>query len=129
LPVFIVCGLKTGKKISDVDKIAKYTQIRTEKEISSFRKNLINQDWSKVFLEEVNNAYDVFLNLFVTLYNKICHSKRGKVNKKKTTTWITSGLQKACKKKNKLYRDFIKYKSSNHEIKFKRYKNKLITIM
>lgn len=39
------------------------------------------------------------------------------------------GYRRPVKKKNKLYRDFIKYKSSNHEIKYKRYKNKLITIM
>lgn len=77
LPVFIVYGLKTGKKIRDVDKV-KYIRIRTEKEIGSFRKDLINQDWSKVLVEDVNNAYEVFLNIFVTLYNKNCPLKMGK---------------------------------------------------
>ena len=43
--------------------------------------------------------------------------------------WMTKGLVNACKKKNKLYRDFIKYRTKDKEIKYKLYKNKLIDII
>ncbi len=43
--------------------------------------------------------------------------------------WLTKGILKSCKKKNKLYRDFVKYRTVNAENKYKAYKNKLTTIM
>ena len=38
-------------------------------------------------------------------------------------------MQNACKKKNKLYRDFIKYRTQSAERKYKNYKNKLTGIL
>ncbi len=38
-------------------------------------------------------------------------------------------IENRCKKKNKLYRDFVKYRTVNAENKYKAYKNKLTTIM
>ena len=43
--------------------------------------------------------------------------------------WITKRLQNACKKKNKLYRDFIKQRTEEAENKYKCYKNKLTNIL
>ena len=50
-------------------------------------------------------------------------------NKYSEAPWITKGLQNACKKKNKLYRDFIKHRSLDVENKYKKYKNKLTAIL
>ena len=43
--------------------------------------------------------------------------------------WITKGLQNACKKKNTLYKEFIKLRTKDAENKYKKYKNKLTNIM
>ena len=94
------------------------------------RNDLLNEEWNEVYTEGVNDAYDSFFKCFITHYDKHCPiiqlKQKGSNNKK---TWITKGLQNACKKKNTLYRDFIKFRTNNAENKYKRYKNKLTTIM
>ena len=42
---------------------------------------------------------------------------------------MTSGLKNACKKKNFLYKYFLKSRSKQSEDKYKTYKNKLTTIL
>ena len=42
---------------------------------------------------------------------------------------LTKGLQNACKKKNALYRNYIRQRTKEDEDKYKKYKNKLISII
>ena len=42
--------------------------------------------------------------------------------------WLRQALLKPIRKKNKLYRDGIKYKCKEITLKYKKYKNKLIKI-
>ncbi len=78
---------------------------------------------------DVDAAYEAFLNTFKALYDKNCpiieqiwkQEHRGSL-------WITKGLQNACKKKNTLYRQLIKYRTIEAERKYKMYKNKLTNI-
>lgn len=37
--------------------------------------------------------------------------------------WITKGIQNACKKKNTLFRDFIRWGTIETENKYKKFKN------
>lgn len=39
------------------------------------------------------------------------------------------GILNACRKKNSMYREFVKYRCKDKEIKYKRYKNKLTDIL
>ena len=43
--------------------------------------------------------------------------------------WFTKDLQNVCNKKNKLYKQFLKYKSNSSLVKYKKYKNKLTSIL
>ncbi len=43
--------------------------------------------------------------------------------------WITKGIEDACKKKNNLYKRFIKHRTKDAKIKYKSYKNKLVNII
>ena len=38
--------------------------------------------------------------------------------------WITKGILKACKKKNSLYKEFLRKRTTEAEQKYKTYKNK-----
>ena len=49
--------------------------------------------------------------------------------KEKRKPWFTEGFEKSCKKKNRLYREFITYRTKEKEDKYKKYKNKLTSIM
>lgn len=72
----------------------------------------------------------LFLKIYITYYDKHCpivvHKQKANENRK---PWISKGLMNACKKKNKLYRNFIKYGTNTAEMKYKVYKNKLVIIM
>ena len=45
-------------------------------------------------------------------------------NRHKNKPWISKGLHNACKKKNTLYREFVKHRIKEAENKYKKYKNK-----
>ena len=90
------------------------------------------QNWENVLKESnVDIAYDNFISTIKSIYNEECPKSKVKVNVKHVNKpWFTSGLKNAClKKKNKLYRLFIKTKSENVGLKYKRYKNKLTSIL
>lgn len=83
-----------------------------------------------MYVGEVNAAYEAFLDKYLILYERHCPYVQCRYKDSYSKNpWITRGLQNACKKKNKLYRDFIKFRSKEAEMKYKLYKNKLTTIM
>lgn len=104
-------------------------RIRNDEAVTAFRNDLLKQDWKEVSVDEVT-AYDSFLNCCLSLYDKHCptvlHRHTCSYDK---TPWITKGLQNACKKKNKLYRDFIISRTEAAEKRYKLYKNKLTKIL
>ena len=129
LPVFIIYDCK-HKKRKECKEVV-YKRVRTEEALSMFRRDLLNYNWKDVY-DEVNAdiAYNLFLNIFLSLYDKNCPLKQCNMkNKYSESPWITKGLQNACKKKNMLYRSFIKCRTKEAEQKYKRYKNKLTNIM
>ncbi|XP_042076683.1 uncharacterized protein LOC106633234 [Haplochromis burtoni] len=129
LPVFASynCHYKVN---NDGHKII-YKRIRTEKTLNCLRNELLKQDWNIVYEQtEVNKAYEGFLRTFNTLLDKNCPVIE--INRKHNYAgrpWMTKGLQNASKKKNTLYREFIKKRTIETEMKYKTYKNKLTNIM
>ncbi len=59
---------------------------------------------------------------------KTLFKKTVKKQKNEDKPWITKGIEKACKKKNALYRKFIATRTIQAENKYKIYKNKLSII-
>lgn len=66
-----------------------------------------------------------------TLYNKYFPliTKRARIYKTKLKPWLTTSLLKCCKTKNKLYKAYLKHKTPSMSSKYKRYKNKLTSIL
>ncbi|KAI2647507.1 DNA-directed RNA polymerase subunit omega [Labeo rohita] len=127
-PIFVTyfCEIKTNK-----EKFSKVIRLRTEETLNGFRDDLMKEQWNNVCnTKNVNKAYELFLKKYLWLYNKNCPIKiwNDKV-RNNNKPWLTKGILKSCKKKNKLYRDFVKYRTENAEKKYKAYKNKLTTIM
>ena len=73
----------------------------------------------------------LFVNKLTDIYSKNCLVATGEVNNKRPNKpWMTRGLKNACKKKNLLYKYFLKSRSKQQsEDKYKTYKNKLTTIL
>ena len=64
------------------------------------------------------------------LYNQYCPIKRVSVKDAVShKPWLTTSLLNACKKKNHLYTEFIKTKYTKKLEKYKRYQNKLTSII
>lgn len=129
LPVFTVNKALFEEEITQ--NSVQYSRVKSEEALLAFQNALRMQNWSNVYkATNVNDSYEEFIKLFLSLYDQNCPIKQyDPVRKSKYHPWITKGLARACKKKNKLYKEFVKYRTIEKEIEYKTYKNKLINIM
>uniref|UniRef100_A0A1A8GC74 Helentron 4 helitron-like transposon replicase/helicase/endonuclease n=1 Tax=Nothobranchius korthausae TaxID=1143690 RepID=A0A1A8GC74_9TELE len=126
LPIFTVYK---NHQIKNQQKMEKLIRDRSQNAIDALKKELEQQNWDEVYVDDVNLAYNSFIGILCSQYDKNCKTKtlteRGRMNK----PWMTKGLLNACKKKNTLYRCFLKLRTSEAERKYKKYKNKLVSII
>lgn len=129
LPVFVLFDCDGVKHEEELG--TRLMRVRTEESISSFRTNLMLHSWRTVYDEtDTDKAYDYFLSTFNSMYSIHCPIKEVKMKTKRPDKpWMTNGLHKACRKKNILYKEFLKHRTIEMENKYKKYKNKLINIM
>ena len=92
-----------------------------------FLATLEETNWSSLEgYDDPNNAYNSFLTKYSETYNacfplKKLAGKRKRINK----PWLSKALIKCIKRKNKLYKLYIQNPSTDREIIYKHYKNKL----
>ena len=88
-------------------------------------------DWDIVYSSrDCNESFDQFINTVKTLYDKNCPIKQVKLKcKANVPPWMSKNLIKACRKKNKMYKTYIKCKTDVNEKKYKCYKNRLTSIL
>ena len=120
LPVFTVYGsnYKKNKQSNNLN----HRRVTTEESREALKNYLIAQNWGLVYKEkDIKKAYDTFVRIFKLLYDKNCPITQG-CNKQIyiDSLRLSKGLQNACKKKNTLYREFIKHRTKEAENKYKR---------
>ena len=71
----------------------------------------------------------LFLDRFLELYDTCTKITNTFNNRIYTKPCLINGLLNACKKKNYLCKQFINNKTKTNEIKYKKYKNNLVTIL
>ena len=96
LPVFTVFNSNYRHKI---DKQKSYRRVRTIEAISLLKQELCTQSWDSIYSEEdVDGAYDTFLSIFRSLYDKHCpvkeYNKRVAYINCPWLSRVTKGLQK-----------------------------------
>ena len=116
----------TNKKI-----VYNKRRVVNETNLAVLINDLKETNWNTVIhSENVNFMYDTFSEKLANSYNKNCPIMNEKKRKKRTDKpWMTKSLINACKKKNLLYREFLKKRTDECESKYKRYKNKLTSIL
>jgi hypothetical protein len=75
-------------------------------------------------------AYDSFFNEFTSIYDSsfpLKKIKSSKLNSRKP--WVTNGLLKSIKRKNKLYRKYLSFPTAQNETLYKACKNKLTKLL
>ena len=93
--------------------------------IEAFRQKLQKTDREEIETSRNPNAcYKIFLKKFIFLYDEYFPIK---IIKLKTTDiqspWITTGIKKSLKHKQRLYEKFLKTKCQKVENAYKNYKN------
>ena len=93
-----------------------------------FCEKLVMESWHSVH-SAVDSAYNNFIQIIDNLFSKFCpiiviKSKRTFLDK----PWLTTEFKNSCRKKKLLYIAFLKSKTLQDELKYKKYKNKLTLI-
>ena len=100
LPIFAFCDYKINRNIV---KVFQHIRKITEDTLASLSNELNQQSWDNVLnINDVNQAYDNCLHIFIDIFKKHCPVKR--VSRKTYTSnksRFTKVLKCACVKKNK----------------------------
>lgn len=128
LPVFVVFSSLVNN--TDHIEMTNFTRKITDKTLENLKIDLLQQNWSDVYVDNIDQSYEVFIFKISKLYDKHCPLVLKAGNRQSVDKpWITKGLQNACKKNFFLYKQFIKLRTIEAESKYKTYKNKLTNIM
>jgi len=122
-PIFLSSEL--NEPVRQADKIS-YRQGNTTN-IRKFTQSLSEIVWSDVLNEtDTEKAYNQFLETYGSLYEKCFPKKTTKISQhSRKKPWLSSGLLKSIRRKNKLYTKYVKNPTPlNHSI-YKKYRNKL----
>ena len=95
--------------------------------ILALNEDLAKEEWHDVYEEnDVNKAYENFINKLIFYYNKNIPIIRRKNRKDEIKNpWITQGILGSIKKRNKMYKSYISNPSKENLNKYKQYRNKL----
>ena len=121
-PNFLICqkNLETFKNETIISK-----RFIDKKSIKKFCDSLKTMNWELV--TETNHAehsYHVFKEIFTRCYDKNFPKKEVTVKPKTLNfPWITEGLKKSSKRKQKLYDKYLYKKTYENEKAYKTYKN------
>ena len=73
---------------------------------------------------DTNKAYDNFIEIFSSLYDECFPRKKIKLKPQNyNNPWITKGIKKSSKRKQKLYEKFLKNRNEKNEKLYKSYKS------
>ena len=102
----------------------------SDQSIGKFKQKLRHIDWNNIkILRNVNDAFSKFLEIFLSLYNEFFPKIQVKLKpQRQFNPWITKGIRKSSKKKQKLYENFLKKRTKQSETEYKVYKNMLESI-
>ena len=102
----------------------------SDQSIKKFKQKLRGVTWDDIkIFDSVNNSYDRFLQIFLSLYNECFPKIKIKLKPQKHfRPWITLGIKKSSKRKQRLYEKFLKTRTAKSEAEYKTYTNMFETI-
>jgi hypothetical protein len=104
-------------------KIRPTVRIFSSKNQEAFIGEIRTVDWTSVLdMSNANEAYDKFIEVITDSFERNFIQQKLSRKRAKDQKWITSGLKKSSKIKNKLYRKWMKSRNTEDEIKYKNYK-------
>ena len=113
------------KKSQRTSKITIHNRVIYDTYLMAFKTDLGNDNWNSInHSPEANSEQETFFKIFSELYEKHFPLKDFQIKVKDLQApWISKGLKKSSKQKQKLYIEFLKNKSTQNEQIFKNYKH------
>lgn len=123
-PIFQITEMKTESNSTEDYQVVRDIN---QDNIDSFKTTMENVDWHYIYeISDPEKSYEYFIDEFSRHYNNCFPFKRIKKNKfSPRKPWMTQGLFKSIKRKNKLYRKFKLKPNDHNQTKYKQYRNKL----
>ena len=127
LPVFSICPNSDNETMKSCSE-AVFVRDKSSANMDKFLENLQNVNWSHLNgYAHPQHCYSSFVNKYTEIYdNCFPYKKIKRSDRRLSKPWISLGLLKSIKKKNKLYKQYLSNTSNHSEVYYKRYKNKLI---
>ena len=101
-------------------------RISSPDNIMKFSNTLNEHNWDHVLSnEDPQSAYSAFMKDYVDIYNSCFPIKNIKIGYKTRKPWLSEGLKKSIKTKNKMYHKHRKSGNKKHECLYKQYRNRL----
>ena len=121
-PIFLINSFN-GEKPGKNNVI--YKEIINPTNINRFKDMLIKHQWDDVVnCNDVNHATNLFLDQFNHFY-EICFPIKKIIVKENHKPWITQCLLNSIKRKNKLYKAYMKNPCDITKFRYSSYRNKL----
>ena len=115
-------------KTSLVNQILKKTFIKrdiNENSITYFKSILNSVDWNLITQTSTpDSSYNILFDKFIKLYDIAFPERKVEIKQKNLTRpWITRGLKKSSKRKQRLYDKYLKRRDDRHQKAYKMYKS------
>ena len=119
LPVFITTDLKLHR--NNIDKLETDVRQFNAENMKCFKSELGKVNWENLCSEgDANKSYKCFIDKFNSLYDK-CFPKSKKVLSKRVnkikSPWLSYGILKCIRRKNRLYKTFLRKKKKKKKKK------------
>ena len=129
LPVFImlphpVCRRQPKNRIEQ-------KRIYSTQNFENFRISFLQTDWSAVYdASNTNEKYSRFLGILNRIHNDCFPLMSIKINPlRESKPWISPTILNSVKKKNAMYKQYLTSRTPTSLVAYKKYKNKLTTIL
>ena len=124
---FPICFLSqnTLPKQNSKGNVLIYKRTYNTESIELFKQKLHETKWDEIMpFQNSDDAYKAFLKRFSTLYDTYFTEKKIKLkNKDLQSPWITEGIRRTPKHKQRLYKKFLKNQNEKNELEYKNYKH------
>ena len=122
-PILFVAKVKADVKIETEQYILKRNI--SDQSTKKFKQKLGDVTWDDIkIFDSVNYSYNRFLQIFLSLCNECFPKIKIKLKPQKHfRPWITLGIRKSSKRKQRLYEIFLKTITAKIEAEYKTYKN------
>ena len=129
LPVFVALPHQISRKQPKNRTVQK--RVYSTQNFENFKLSFLQTDWSAVFdAPSTNDKYSIFMGIINRIHNNCFPLISTKINPlKETKPWISPTLLNSVKKKNNMYKQYLSNRSPNLLTKYKKYKNKLTSIL